>query len=613
MIRNLLATLCLPGLLFSLARAEVVFVGVESGLSPEFRAQRWSLATEPKEHAVANDFFGGSGYYCLAPDQDVPVEPVTASDITAFGTILRKPDFITAHPVAANGNWVNFPGYALVTRPATCEPGDAVRIGGISTTVGATINGAGVETRFVDVFSFQLSANTQFRLGVMVDAFDGGVYAPDYISVYDNASQTAVFTSQPLTRDGIPDLVLFDIDGTEGTSYTMALHRQTPAEDAIVGFSMVTFDRLSGEDNILKVSSKIGQFERDGEYLKDYYVFKEGGTFHLFYNVGNAGQTQDWQEPGNEKAFGHATSTDLQNWQHHPRVLPVVPDSWEGNVVSAPSIIKHEGVYHMVYTGFDDRVIGKQSIGLATSTNLFDWVRHPANPVYTAPSWALPNPGGWVDCRDSDIFRHGDEFLMFTTVTTNEGRGAIALASSPDAVNWKDLGPAVVTFDQPESPRVFWRHGMYYLFVTSGLGRKLFRTADPKSNQWSEIPFEWPAPGLWSGWEVVQYAGRTIFSAFEWKLGGNYVRFWDAQWNDVVPSVVYLMTPQPPAAMPALTVSRFQNDFSLYWPLGVTDCILETSANLTGGSWSGVPETPANSLTVPMNGTGKFFRLKRIP
>lgn len=595
----------------------MVFIGVESGLSPAFRSQRWSLATEPKAHAVANDFFGGSGYYCLAPDQDVPSQPVTTADITAFGTILRKPDFITAHPMTVNGTWVNYPGYSLVTRPIPYGPEDAFRIGGISAGVGGLINGAGVETLFVDVFSFQLSANTRFRLGVIVDAFgSGGTYAPDHISVYENAGQTSVYTPQPLLRDGIPDLVLFDIDGTEGTSYTVALHRQTPAEGAVVGFSMITFDRLSGQDaipSVPKVSSRIGQFERDGEYMKDYYVFKEGGTFHTFYNVGNAGQSQDWQEPGNEKAFGHATSTDLVNWQHHPRVLPVVPGTWEGNVVSAPSIIKHEGVYYMVYTGFDDGVFGKQSVGLATSTNLFDWKRHPANPVYTAPPWALPNPGGWEDCRDSHILRHGNEFLMFTTVTTNEGRGAIALASSPDAVNWQDLGPAVITFDQPESPRVFERHGMYYLFVTSGYGRKLFMTPDPKSNHWTEIPFEWPAPGLWSGWEVVQYAGRTIFSAFEWKYNGNYVRFWDAQWNDAIPSVVYMMNPQLPAVMPSLTVSQFENDFSLYWPLGVTDCTLETSADLTGDSWSVVTETPANSVTVPMNDTGRFFRLKKDP
>ena len=38
------------------------------------------------------------------------------------------------------------------------------------------------------------------------------------------------------------------------------------------------------------------------------YVFRGGDTFHPFYNVGAAGEKQDWQQPGNEKAFGHATS-----------------------------------------------------------------------------------------------------------------------------------------------------------------------------------------------------------------------------------------------------------------------------------------------------------------
>ena len=132
-------------------------------------------------------------------------------------------------------------------------------------------------------------------------------------------------------------------------------------------------------------SGQIGQFSREGEYVKDYFVIKKGRTFHLFYNVGVANDTQDWQEPDSEKAFGHATSTDLVHWEHHPRVIRVVPGTWEGQVVSAPSIVKHKGTYYMVYTGFDDRWLGKQTVGLATSKDLFDWKRCPENPVYTAP------------------------------------------------------------------------------------------------------------------------------------------------------------------------------------------------------------------------------------
>jgi hypothetical protein len=165
------------------------------------------------------------------------------------------------------------------------------------------------------------------------------------------------------------------------------------------------------------IDHKIGEFSREGEYLENYYVFKDNDTFHLFYNVGNAGESQQWFEPGNEKAFGHATSKDFKTWKHHPRILDVVPGTWEGMVVSAPSIIKHEGVYYMFYTGFDDRVPGKQTVGLATSKDLFRWQRHEGNPVYEAPPWADRRGDGWIDCRDSHGIKYGDGFLLFTMVS----------------------------------------------------------------------------------------------------------------------------------------------------------------------------------------------------
>jgi hypothetical protein len=124
-------------------------------------------------------------------------------------------------------------------------------------------------------------------------------------------------------------------------------------------------------------------------------------------------------------------------------------------------------------------------------------------------------------------------------VTTAEGKGAIAVASSPDLVKWKDLGPAVVTFTTPESPRVFEHDGLYYMFASSAHGKELFKTANPKTGPWESIAFAWPAPGLWSGWEVVENGKRTIFSAFEWKTFGNFIRFWNVRWNQGVPSVVY--------------------------------------------------------------------------
>jgi hypothetical protein len=38
---------------------------------------------------------------------------------------------------------------------------------------------------------------------------------------------------------------------------------------------------------------------------------------------------------------------------------------------------------------------------------------------------------------------------------------------------------------------------------------------------------------------VVEQGSRTIFSAFEWKSFGNFIRFWEVKWQDGVPTVVY--------------------------------------------------------------------------
>ena len=44
---------------------------------------------------------------------------------------------------------------------------------------------------------------------------------------------------------------------------------------------------------------------------------------------------------------------------------------------------------------------------------------------------------------------------------------------------------------------------------------------------------------MWSGWEVVEFEGRTVFAAFLWKTEGNFIRFWDVEWDGDVPRVIY--------------------------------------------------------------------------
>lgn len=293
--------------------------------------------------------------------------------------------------------------------------------------------------------------------------------------------------------------------------------------------------------------ASIGYFESPGEYLKDFFFLKTDGLWHLFYNVGIAGATQDWQDAGNEKKFGHATSPDLVNWTILDPVLPVVPNSWEGQVVSAPSILKTSDTWQMIYTGFDDRIFGLQQVGLAQSADLFNWTRRPENPLYQGPAWTNWQPDQWADCRDAHIIAAPDAFYMYTMVSVTHGQGAIAIAKSQDLLNWQDLGPAVQLEGTPESPVVFERNGTYYLITTSN-AQGCFISDEPGANDWTRIPFEFPpAPGFWSAFEVFQDGDRTIAAAFRWTNMGNYIRFWEMEWEEDKPVVRY--TAMPPSGV----------------------------------------------------------------
>jgi predicted GH43/DUF377 family glycosyl hydrolase len=478
--------------------------------------------------------------------------PGLGKDNRVNGWIFFGSEKLTENSGGTSNRWESLPPYIAgvavdaVSKVARFSAYVPVPAPGGKGEIAGTLTRSGEEgeTELLNV-CIGKDAPKVLRLAVLVDNLGSADYVARTVTLALNGEVVASLRLQP---NGYPDWLFWDLrDLREGAELSLRLDpdKGVAAIGGLVFLSEKSIEAKPAEVTapLPVITSRpghaVGEFSREGEYVKDYYVFLEGDTFHLFYNVGKAAKDQQWFEPGNEKAFGHATSKDLKTWQHHPRILDAVPQSWEGMVVSAPSIIQNDGLYYMFYTGFDDRVPGKQTVGLATSKDLFEWKRHPGNPVYEAPEWAERRPDGWIDCRDSHVIRYGDEFLLFTMVTTKEGKGAIALASSKNLSEWKDLGPAVVTFKEPESPRVFEHGGSFYMFISSAHGKQLLRTTDPKKGPWEQIPFRWPAPGLWSGWEVMGQGDRTIFSAFEWKSFGNFIRFWEVKWKDGVPTVVY--------------------------------------------------------------------------
>ena len=150
---------------------------------------------------------------------------------------------------------------------------------------------------------------------------------------------------------------------------------------------------------------------------------------------------------------GHAVSRDLVAWEPRPTALgPGAPGAWDDMAIWTGCVVDHGGVYYLFYTGISTRERGRvQRIGVATSTDLETWERHPANPVLTADprhyATLGPPPWDWEACRDPWVVADpdGDGFLLYHTANAagldHERAGVVGAARSADLVAWEPLPP----------------------------------------------------------------------------------------------------------------------------------------------------------------------------
>lgn len=183
------------------------------------------------------------------------------------------------------------------------------------------------------------------------------------------------------------------------------------------------------------------------KWVWDFWIADTGTEFHLFY-------LQAPRSLGDQSArhfnatVGHAVSTDLRGWQVLDDALePGAAGDWDDLATWTGSIIEHDRMWWMLYTGTtrarDDVT---QRIGLATSTDLSSWTRHPDNPVLELdPRWyELVESDAWRDpwlLADPD--GHGFHALITARATSGptDARGVIGHACSPDLVHWEVRPP----------------------------------------------------------------------------------------------------------------------------------------------------------------------------
>ncbi|HLI91584.1 MAG TPA: hypothetical protein VKV37_23055 [Ktedonobacteraceae bacterium] len=276
--------------------------------------------------------------------------------------------------------------------------------------------------------------------------------------------------------------------------------------------------------------------------------------YHLFYL--QAPRTlRDPELRHSTSTIGHAVSPDLRHWEPCGTALEAGrPGSWDDRVIWTGSVIVRDDLAYLFYTATCQAERGLvQRIGLAISSDLTHWERHPGNPLlevdtrwYEAQSAEQLEAQTWRD--PYVVYAAGEKtYYMFLAARVNsgpfDGRGVIGLARSTNLLNWEVLPPVNVAgdFTEMEVPQVVALNGRYYLLFCTArhASARLLRTG---SAGWSGThylvassltgpyvpltsePLVADASGTYyAGKLVCDSAGAPRFMAWrQWDEAGNF-------------------------------------------------------------------------------------------
>jgi predicted GH43/DUF377 family glycosyl hydrolase len=154
----------------------------------------------------------------------------------------------------------------------------------------------------------------------------------------------------------------------------------------------------------------------------DLCVLPENGKYRMYFS---------WRP---KQSIAVSESVDGIHWSDPQIVLGPAKTGWEDDL-NRPSVIKHDGLYRMWYTG---QFNGQSSIGYATSSDGIHWDRR-EHPVLEAKQ---PWEKGAVMCPSVNWDERGQQFRMWYSGGDQYEPDAIGYATSSDGVVWqKHDGP----------------------------------------------------------------------------------------------------------------------------------------------------------------------------
>jgi hypothetical protein len=248
----------------------IEYVGTEVGTQASgYSVQNWSNPGVPKTYDVGGSEVYGSGGYCQirplawepAPDSIIEAPAPDGNDLGATEepdpSFYAPPDWLASIAGGA-GFYVNYGGYSIYRGP---DGQSLYRQGALSVSVsqGPYNSPAGDDASYLGVpLQFTVATAAKFRLGIAVDSVGNGAYAPDYVNVYHTGTGTSVF-SAVLDRDGVADLVFFDITAEAGDSFVVGLWQNSGTQN-VAALSLLTVDLLTGSVPELSYTVADGNF-----------------------------------------------------------------------------------------------------------------------------------------------------------------------------------------------------------------------------------------------------------------------------------------------------------------------------------------------------------------
>lgn len=204
--------------------------------------------------------------------------------------------------------------------------------------------------------------------------------------------------------------------------YTGWKRRRVVSFELSIG--MLIWNKRREEFNRFSLGPILAQDRNHPLLVAGPYVLKEENCFKMWYCSGTK-----WCFPDNNPepiyTVFYAESDDGVSWKPHSE--PVINYEYDGEVISAPWVLKAEGVYHMWYSkrGYQTRAEKSYTIGYAISQDGIKWDRRDEAVGISR------SESGW----DSEMicypafFPYQDKMYMFYS-GNGVGRGGIGYATT---------------------------------------------------------------------------------------------------------------------------------------------------------------------------------------